>query len=427
MVFKKKLLFALFVVVCFAFISVSWSFAKDAKTTTKALNEQTGAESENIAQSAVESVTSVENSNQAEVVNDISSTGQTGGNTGSYNSGDGIIKTGETKIEDSIKTEINSNVVEASANDSKAVAENKTTGADSANEATSTIKETINLENINETTIDNKIETWAETGDNTATYNTGDGKISTGSGETEIELENDFDTNDTFVDTSGFESESEAGNYNTGYGSENKSLADITNSYLVESYNQTKVTNSISATSNTGGNDCSYTTGNCEIETGYAQVKIGVENEGGRNETTIGEKKGVPTPTATPTPTVTPTVTPNPTPAGGILLPSVTVTPTVTPKPETKKDEVRAVVEEILEKVAEVLETAIPKVEAAAPLEEAEVLGVIQLPITGIGEMGPGISLVETLLGFGLLGLGMRLRLLLENKEKKEKSQEAGG
>jgi len=103
--------------------------------------------------------------------------------------------------------------------------------------------------------------------------------------------------------------------------------------------------------------------------------------------------------------------------------------PTATPTPKVKApeaplapaEEVPSILEEIVEKVKEILEKAIPEVSAAAPAEEeAEVLGVTRLPITAIGEMGPGISLIETLLGFALIGMGARLKKLLKDEDMDE-------
>lgn len=143
-----------------------------------------GAESENEVVVSNDTQTDVQQSNDANITNNISTSSNTGGNTASGNTdGNTVIRTGDAVQQTEVKNEVNHSVVEQnnccqSSNTNITVSNN---GAFSYNEANVRSSNTTNVNVYQNANVVNNIDTYANTGNNKASYNTdGDTVIKTG-------------------------------------------------------------------------------------------------------------------------------------------------------------------------------------------------------------------------------------------------------
>lgn len=429
----KKLSYFL-TITLYTLCTISPIFAQTLETG----NNSNGAGSTNQAEIAVTQSTETVQENTSEINTSVNLNLSTGGNTSNNNVGNTNTQTGNIDTGVAISNVVDANIAETSCGacgiDNES-AKNTGNGAKSENKAEIHDESNLAVTQSNESEIQNESSINAATGGNKANNNVGDTTITTGNIDVTVAKLTEAGKNILHIFDCG-NGGINAENSKNGAYSQNESVIDVSRNTDIQVTNQTKIKNNLAIDAQTGGNECSNGVGNCHIETGDITIKVGIKNEAGKNETGVCEEKPSPTPTVTPTPSPTPTLTttptptpsptptatptPTPTPAGGV--PSANGGPTVIPEvkkaPEAPKEKIPSIVEEVLEKVKEILQKAIPEVEAAAPTEEeAEVLGVTQLPITAIGNMGPGISLTESLLGFALIAFGTRLRKLLDEEK----------
>lgn len=167
---------------------------------SEATNDTTGANSTNNASITFSNETSVENNNNAWVDNNAWLNSNTGGNSASMNTGDGTINTGNAGIELVLENQFNMNEtsIEGNLNGSGTVG-NSNTGFNSENNASITEENEINVENDNELSIRNNIRGNANTGDNEADKNTGDGSITTGDASIRVNVKNKGNENITNI------------------------------------------------------------------------------------------------------------------------------------------------------------------------------------------------------------------------------------
>ncbi len=174
-------------------------------------NENTGFDSSNISSANVNNALDIDNDNNAEVLNNIKIANNTGDNTSGYNTGSGSVQTGDVNTELSVSNLLNQNLIGDtifffivnvagqwsgenllspylgivnngcdSENVCNLAASNENTGAESENTATVDASSLIDIDNENEGVLSNNISITANTGDNKADYNTGNGNITTG-------------------------------------------------------------------------------------------------------------------------------------------------------------------------------------------------------------------------------------------------------
>ncbi|OIP25461.1 hypothetical protein AUK11_00335 [bacterium CG2_30_37_16] len=150
---------------------------------------------------------------------------------------------------------------------------NDTTGANSENDAIINVKNDAKIENKNRNDVDNDAKVRANTGDNEANRNTGNGSVRSG----DIDLAYDIATmigfEDMEMNMGGGTWSVSVGNKTTGYNSDNDAKVDIKNKFRLENKNRTDIDNYINACLNTGDNEANYNTGNGSVTSGDLSFK----------------------------------------------------------------------------------------------------------------------------------------------------------
>lgn len=177
------------------FLTINVALAEDS-----ASNDTTGAESTNNATVTENSSFNYTSVNDASAVNDVQFSAATGGNQANYNTGDGTINTGNASGEVEAANEFNKNTTNTDGiSNGNASASNTSTGAKSINNAWVKLCNSLDVKNFNFLKIKNLIKGSADTGNNDANYNTGDGSITTGDASVKIKISNEGNINETNV------------------------------------------------------------------------------------------------------------------------------------------------------------------------------------------------------------------------------------
>jgi hypothetical protein len=242
-----------------------------------------GTDSDNNVKLSLEQTTTVVQSNEADVKNDIDASADTGNNSASDNtSGDVNVETGDAKSDVKVANTLNSNSAEVdccAANDLDVlISEN---GSDSENEVELGVGTQTFVGQYNEADVDNDVDADADTGDNDADDNTGgDVKVKTGNATTKVDLSTTANANWAKVGSSGEEGGSVSlriiGN---GSGSDNDIVLGLEKSLELVQSNEADVDNDVDADADTGNNSADDNTGgNAEVDTGDALVDVEVDN-----------------------------------------------------------------------------------------------------------------------------------------------------
>jgi hypothetical protein len=152
--------------------------------------------------------------------------------------------------------------------------DNTDTGADSTNNSTTDVNNNTDITNQNYANIFNDSYLNADTGNNSANFNTGSGVITTSKANGDGRLLNILNVNQTQVDGNGTPSPDNATNQNTGSASNNNSETNINNQLAVKNVNEANVINRITANVNSGNNAADYNTGHGMIATGDANLGL---------------------------------------------------------------------------------------------------------------------------------------------------------
>ena len=288
-------------------------------------NIETGSESENNGQSSVDESTVTDVVNQADLDNQVEATANSGQNTSNANTGNGEVDTGDADLAANIISSTNT-VVEGT--ESMAlpiinmfsdfvgdlvfdqnhdnlsgedlnllqVLSNLFTGSDSANQSESKYNNSNTTNVDNQSNLNNGLALEAITGQNNASYNTGDGSVKTGDANIAANVVN-FLNNSIFASnwwlgminifgdwtgnlvlpslngSSTSQINQEAMNSQTGNSSENL----VSNNLEVNSelgiQNDASLIDEIVIDANTGNNESSYNTLDGNINTGNANIK----------------------------------------------------------------------------------------------------------------------------------------------------------
>lgn len=286
------------------------------------------------------------NGNDAQLTNDIVLQAVTGNNTASFNTGDGVIKTGNATAVGNVVNMANSNIsasqwlwgvvnifgtlvgniilpsdsgTTANQTGSPAVlTANENTGALSTNTATYTNTSDAQFETSNSSDIVSTVDASANSGNNTSSINTGGGFVHTGNTDTTVSISTIANTNTVKEDNTvwmiivneagkwvgyiigspwGATSASNAlpvsqtatgggiQTYNTGTGALSDNNASFTNSdqTTVTSANSAAIANNIIVSSDTGNNEASVNTGAGVIQTGDAKSSLNLVNMANTN------------------------------------------------------------------------------------------------------------------------------------------------
>jgi len=331
--------------------SVTEAFDSASGTVTK--NAVTGPGSGNNAVAENNFKVKEANGNDAKIQNDIDLEAVSGSNTASFNTGDGAIQTGNATAIGNVVNMANTNLnvvqwligvvniwgkmigniilpqdsgnTASNASPPTVMTGNSATGPGSTNNASYTTNETASFTNVNDTVIQSVVNASANTGNNTASVNTGGGSVITGNSDvavsdTTVANVNTNSEDDTvwmiIVNQAGKWvgqivgtpwgatsasnslplSQTSAGagqntfttqttNSNTGPMSDNNASYSETSDTEVTNDNQAAISNNIIANADSGNNEASYNTGAGTIDTGDAKVGLNLVNMANTNVT----------------------------------------------------------------------------------------------------------------------------------------------
>lgn len=245
-----------------------------------------GALSNNAVNSTTNSTTTVNQSNAANIVNNVKSNASTGGNSSNFNTGgDSKIVTGNATTNVSVSTAANLNKASvANCGACSGGATNvtiKDNGASSENEANVSKNSSVFLNQGNAASIVNDIDAKANTGKNDNSFNTGGESVTkTGNATTNVEVANLANANFATIGggngSTGNSSVTIAGN---GALSDNDVTLNRNSAVVLGQANSANIVNDIDAKAKTGNNDSTFNTGGKTIIlTGDAKTDVTVDN-----------------------------------------------------------------------------------------------------------------------------------------------------
>jgi len=249
--------------------------------------------------------TETNNTNQANNDNKILINSNTGLNEVNYNTGNASVKTGDADSTLNLLNFINSTFTTLPGSGILFVYKNiyenlfgdyivdplsgETYALNGARINTVDSKNSTIINNNNDANLSNNFALTANSGNNEASYNTGNGNITTGDANVALNLFNFLNSSITASQDGVFGIFNVFGNW-TGnllipdsmLGSNNTStyfivgnnITDISNTLYINNNNNADISNNLNIYSNTGGNETSYNTGSGAISTGDATLKL---------------------------------------------------------------------------------------------------------------------------------------------------------
>lgn len=263
------------------------SFATPLLATTVEVTGN-GANSESTAEVTQTTNTTVTQTNDANISNNVSVSANTGGNDANKNTGGDVsIKTGDSSANVEVANAANSNKAEVSGCCASGlnvkIAGN---GAYSENEAEVKTDNKVNVDQDNTAKINNKVYVDQNTGYNDANKNTGgDVAVETGDASATVSVSNEANSNWAAVTAGpnggGVMSVEISGN---GANSENEAEVSLSTNKNIDQNNYANIGNLIGVESNTGNNDANKNTGGeVSIKTGDADANVEVSNKANFN------------------------------------------------------------------------------------------------------------------------------------------------
>lgn len=224
----------------------------------------------------------VEQSNKANVTNNINTSSDTGSNDANYNTnGDVTVRTGDAKSKVEVENMLNSNraSVDCCAT-SDFDAKISGNGAQSDNDIRFNNDKNIKVEQDNDAYVRNDVDAKTNTGKNDAYGNTsGDVTIMTGDAKTDVAVKTQANANWAVVSGDSSDNAASLRVLDNGAYSDNYVKVDFDNSIKVEQDNDADVKNEVDAYAKTGYNEADYNTGDeVAILTGDAKTTVGIDN-----------------------------------------------------------------------------------------------------------------------------------------------------
>lgn len=245
-----------------------------------AQNSNTGADSTNSTNVALNNQNNVDIQNHANIENDLHVNADTGHNQTDRNTGLGSIKTGDAIAVLHARNIANITVASVAPtwSDITAALENAVTGTNSQNTIDVTVNDQRNINVTNDAHVDTAMGAIANTGFNTANRNTLGGAISTGIAEADAFVANLL--NQTWlVGGTGSGNVVLSGNNNqTGSGSTNSTDVSVNLGGTANVSNNADVNNQGEMNANSGNNQANDNTGNGTVAAGAAGVNGGADN-----------------------------------------------------------------------------------------------------------------------------------------------------
>ncbi|MBI2617194.1 hypothetical protein HYW55_03620 [Candidatus Gottesmanbacteria bacterium] len=258
-------------------------------------NSTTGPFSNNTCTVNNTSNVTVNNVNDAQIINRVNSTSNTGNNSASYNTLGGSIVTGNATNNTTVSSVANISTTNLTigSGGSNNIAGNEITGPYSNNAAYINNRTRVDVYNSNTATVKNSVNATADTGNNSADYNTGPATVQTGN--SWLNLGVLTHVNDSLTDLNlgaGGTGNNTAFNSTTGPFSNNAAVINNDIYAYVNNVNDLQVKNRVNARALTGNNSASYNTLGGDITTGNATAGVGVNTEGNINTTMIATAMG---------------------------------------------------------------------------------------------------------------------------------------
>ena len=249
--------------------------------------------------------TFIEQTNEANISNNVAVELNTGDNEANDNTGGDVeIDTGNAEANGgvTISNAVNSNVAVVGGGDGNSLtAVISGNGSDSDNQIDVEIVSLTLVSQENLANIENDVEIFANTGNNEANDNTGgDVEIDTGNAEAEVEISNLANFNGAEVDGCGCVEDLTAKIKNNGSDSENEIDVELISALFVEQLNEFECKEfddpcaDVVVESNTGDNEANDNTQDGDepaIDTGNAGAEVEVENTA--NENVVGDLDGL--------------------------------------------------------------------------------------------------------------------------------------
>lgn len=302
-------------------------------------NSDTGASSTNQALVNINNQLTVKNVNNSNTVNELDAYVNSGRNTSGWNTGHGIILTGDADLSVNFATLANTNLVgsqkfyadwqnvynnwtgdvdlgkESVSNPSPLSnmlinASNSCTGAGSTNQAIANVNDQVSIINQNSGSLKNMVKAEVTSGLNRSNENTGSGSVTSGDVHSSVNMVNFLNSNivssnwilkslNVFGDWNGNiilprltmpnlslgSGGSASSNASTGAGSDNSVASSDTSSTTIANTNRSVITNDINLVTDTGDNKTSYNGGTGVVQFGKADAETNEINVADLNVT----------------------------------------------------------------------------------------------------------------------------------------------
>lgn len=258
-------------------------------------NSTTGADSDNTADVSIDSSNCVDVHNDADIHNNIDVSANTGGNTASKNTGDGSVSTGDAQVSARVINSVNKVGLSGNGSGSSLGSVdvlNHRTGAESDNHATVEFENRNDINIRNNADINNDIRGRAETSDNEASKNTGDGSVETGDATFDATTETSANMVSLDLGEGSGDTNVDLSNEQTGYNSDNKVKFDLENKNKLYVNNDADIWNGLDIKTDTGDNEASKNTGDGSVETGDAESNLTVMSSVNMSEINMGTGSG---------------------------------------------------------------------------------------------------------------------------------------
>ena len=242
----------------------------------------------------VSSVT-VNNVNDAQIINNVTSRALTGYNSANNNTLGGSVTSGNATLNSHVSTVANINTTNVSVGwaGSSNLGYNEITGPFSDNNAYVNNVQSVDLYNSNTGTVNNSVDSIADTGGNRADNNTGPGSVRSGSAMLGVVLGNHINDSLSAISMgAGGTGNNTAGNSTTGPFSLNDATVNNVTSAFINNVNDLRVENDIVTRALTGYNSANNNTLGGNVTSGDAQDVVGVDTEGNINTTQVAMAMG---------------------------------------------------------------------------------------------------------------------------------------
>lgn len=247
----------------------------------RADNDTTGANSVNLNDINASSTAVVDVTRLSNFVNSVVANAQTGNNSASMNTGNGAATSGNVMGNVMVGNHVpaaGSGPIIVGGGSASVDVGNDTTGFNSLNTNNVDLNKVISVGVTEHTSISNSVVENANTGNNNASMNTGDGVVHSGGVNSSTSVHNTSSTAAPVVIDAGAPATVKADNDTTGANSVNTNNVNLTRTLVVDVNTTTNTTNSLTVNSDTGNNSASMNTGNGIVTTGNVNASFNVTN-----------------------------------------------------------------------------------------------------------------------------------------------------